>query len=119
MRDHRGCKRGFIHMSAAWWGASQGRYQREKDKVRIGFYRPDGSTTGEFYIGWELLCGSLIPRLYVFDDAWSALFNFGDMLKSMADADDQNVSPEEFCKMLVALGIEDLTPREQPKGHHA
>lgn len=112
MKDNTGCKRGFTQLSRAWYGPANLVNSKYVDKMNIGFYCEDGGTTGEFTIVWERLAGKIIPRLMAYDDGWNALFNFGDMLESMADIDGENVSPDEFCKLLVAIGIEDMTKTE-------
>ena len=76
----------------------------------IGFYNE--GTSGEFAIRWEQLGGRSIPRLQAYDDSWSALVHFKDLLDAMASVDNENISPEQFCKLLVSLGIKDLTERE-------
>lgn len=83
------------------------------DEINIGFYHPDGGTTGEFQITWSELAGNIVPRLEVFDDGWHALFQFNDMLEQMAKVDGENIKPGDFCKLLVALGIEDMTKPER------
>lgn len=113
MKDHSECKRGFTHLSKAWYGPAYLSRSNYVDEVNIGFYHPEGGTTGEFVVTWKELAGKVTPRLKAYDDGWSALFHFGDMLESMASIDGEDVSPDEFCKLLVALGIEDMTPIER------
>lgn len=109
MKDHTECKRGFTQLSKAWYGPASMERSTNIDEVTIGFYCPDDGTTGEFRVVWEKLAGRITPCLMAFDDGWNALFNFGDMLESMADIDGENISPDDFCKLLVALDIENLT----------
>lgn len=113
MKDHTECKRQFTRLSRAWYASANLPEGGKVEIVTIGFYHPDGGTTGEFQVSWEHLGGKLTPRLCAFDDSWNALFNFGDMLESMADIDGEDISPDEFCQLLIALGIEDATPTEQ------
>jgi len=113
MKDHTGCKRGFTQLSKAWYGPANLERSTNVDEMSIGFYHPEGGTTGEFQIVWEELAGKITPRLMAYDDGWNALFNFGDMLESMADIDGEDISPDEFCKLLESLGIENMTPVEQ------
>ena len=112
MSKHDECSRRFIQLSKAWYADANLARTDIIDQVTIGYYHPEGGTTGEFQVTWKELGGKVVPSLHAFDDGWSALFQFGDMLESMADIDDKNVSPDEFCKLLVAIGIEDDTPTE-------
>ena len=113
MRNHKGDIRGFIHSGSAWYASSMP--GPEKDSISIGMYAPDGGTSGEFMIDWVELNGKFVPQLAAFDDAWSALENFTDMLKEMAKLDSKGVTPQKFCEMLKSIGIEDLTERVRPR----
>jgi hypothetical protein len=112
MKDHTGCKRGFSQLSRAWYGPESLVNSEYVDKANIGFYSNEGGTTGEFSVVWEKLAGNITPKLIAYDDGWNALFKFGDMLEFMAEIDGQDVSPDDFCKRLAALGIEDMTKTE-------
>lgn len=110
MEKHTGCKRGFTQLSKAWYGDANLKNSEMIDRFSIGFYHPEGGTTGEFLISYEELGGKIIPRLQAFDDGWDALFNFSDLIEAMSKIDDKNISPDDFNKLLVSLGIEDMTP---------
>ena len=109
---HDGCERGFTQLSKAWYGPANLTNPKMLDSIMVGFYAPEGDTSGEFEIVWEKLSSGWAPRLNAFDDGWSALFNFGDMLESMADIDGKNVDPDEFASLLEELGIKNMTPTE-------
>ena len=113
MNKHRDCKRQFRQLSECWYADANIYGTSLVDQVNVGFYHPDGGTTGEFQITWEVLAGKLVPHLKAFDDAWDALIHFDDVLKSMADFDDKNISPKDFCALLSALGIENATPKKE------
>lgn len=106
---HAGCKRGFTQLSKAWYGSANLARSDYYDEVNIGLHHRKGGSTGEFAVRWELLAGKLTPKLTAYDDGWSALFNFSDMLEAMAGVDDENISPDAFCVLLEALGIENMT----------
>lgn len=111
--NHAGCKRQFRQLSKAWYGDAN--MQRDiADCITIGFYRPDGSTTGEFLIRWERLGSGITPKLSVFNDAWDALYNFSDMIEVMATLDGKDISPDYFAEELAKLGIEDATETCMP-----
>ena len=110
MKNHDGCKRGFFQLSKAWYGESNLKTTDNVDEITIGFYHPDGGTSGEFQISWKKLCGNIVPQLEVWDDGWSALSNFCDMIELMATLDGENIAPDLFAEHLRNLGIEDMTP---------
>lgn len=106
-------KRQFVHLSRAWYGDVNLKLESDVvDRINVGFYHQDGGTTGEFTFAWEKLAGRIVPRLHAFDDGWRALHGFSDLIEAMAKVDGQNISPDEFCKLLVSLGIQDVTPEE-------
>lgn len=113
MKKHDGCKRGFIHLSAAWYGKACLADGEEVDEVMIGFYHPKGGTTGEFAIRWTHLGGKITPRLEAFDDSWHALYEFRDVLAKLAEHDSQDPTPEVICALLVECGVKDMTQRTE------
>lgn len=112
-----GCVRGFIRTTQAWYYDAKTTLSGGKlDEVMFGFYAPEGGTTGEMRMLWSDLGGKTVPELRVYDDAWSALAEFGDVLALMAAADcshsdDAHVSGDKFCEMLVQCGFVDMTER--------
>lgn len=112
MGKHDGCKRAFIQLSRTWYADSVLKYSPIVDEITIGMYHPDGGTSGEFCIRWEPLWANISPRLLCFDDSWSALCEFKDMLDFMAEFDDTCISPDEFRDKLISLGIQDITQCE-------
>lgn len=109
MKNHEECKRGFTHLSKSWYGKANLDRSHEVDSVTVGFYHPKGGTTGEFTFTWEELGGKVTPKLTAYDDSWNALFLFGDMLEEMAAIDGEDITPDDFCNMLVSVGIENMT----------
>lgn len=108
---HDHCIRGFIHSTQAWYRDSLHLGKRVVDEVMFGFYALDGGTTGEMKMNWELLCDKPVPRLCVFDDAWSALYQFNDVLAKLSDVDGENITAEAFCELLLSCGFVDMTER--------
>jgi hypothetical protein len=113
-KNHDGCVRSYIHTSAAWYGGANVLRDGVEDEVMIGMYDPDGGTTGEFAVRWYKLSGKLTPKLEAYDDAWSALLQFQDVLAMMAELDGEDPSPAEFCRILEDAGVKDTTERESP-----
>jgi hypothetical protein len=112
-KTHDRCVRGFSIRSEAWYGKMP-LDEDMLDEIMVGMYHPEGGTTGEFGVRWSMIGGEATPRLEVFNDAWSALVNFTDLLEWMASVDDQHVSPKEFSEALKRIGVKDLTERINP-----
>lgn len=110
---HEGGKRKFYHVGEAWYSSTALGFGMD-DEVVIGVYHPDGGTTGEFSVRWSKVGRESTPMLCAFDDSWSALSMFQDVLKKMAEIDDHNIMPDEFCYLLLECGVEDATPTEYP-----
>jgi len=90
-------KRGFYWSSKAWW-------DRGYRDITFGVFDGDGCTGGEMRIEWT----SFGPQLQVFSDGWAVLATFGDLLEKMAKVADP--TEEDFVKILLECGFEDLTP---------
>jgi hypothetical protein len=108
--------RGFYHHRGSFYGSVEALNQRgEADWIMVGLYEPPGGgTTGEFRFAWDDLKGEV--RLEVFNDAWKALMSFQDLLQKLAERQGAaRMAPEDFCKLLLELGVVDLTERVGPK----
>ncbi|MDR9502601.1 MAG: hypothetical protein RI601_12465, partial [Desulfurivibrionaceae bacterium] len=44
-----------------------------------------------------------------YDDGWSALNDFRDLLAFMASVDSDDISADDFSRALTVLGFEDMT----------
>lgn len=112
MRDHRGCIRAYHRTSKAWYKDSA---RNEKLSVNFGMYDPEGGSSGEMKMEWiELGRDIPYPQLRVFDDAWSALGLFTDLIQELAKIDSENINDDQFCDILDRLGFKDLTAYENP-----
>ncbi len=113
MKEHTGNFRGFSILSQAYYSTSALNEPDISDEIMIGLYHPEGGTSGEFAIRWVtgLRGGKAVPRLEAFDDSWSALTQFHDLLAAMAEIDNQDTTPEAFAEILKNLGIVDRTLR--------
>ena len=112
MSKHAGCKRGFTQLSNSWFGRACLAGSKDiVDEFMVGMYHPDGGTSGEFSFTWEVLMGDISIKMQAYNDSWSALSQFSDLLDKMSEIDDQNISPKEFAELLTTLGIEDMTER--------
>jgi len=117
MKEHDGDIRGFHHLSKAWYGdvclKPGGPDDQKVDEVVFGFYSPEGGTSGEMVVTWEQLGGRTVPQLKVYDDAWHALNQLQDVLQELAEAEGENISPDQFCEILLRCGFKDLTMKER------
>ena len=111
MKNHDGGKRAYIRSSKAYYASSL----KEKVSVMIGIYYAEGGTSGEFEVEFIELRNDkpLAARLKAFDDSWSALWLFKDLLEKMAEIDGQEIQEPEFCQLLDSLGIIEITKYER------
>ena len=110
MKDHSGCIRGFFWTGKAWYAKTAG----DKDIV-FGMYSVDeGGTSGEMQVVWHDIGGKEVPRLECFNDAWSALSLFTDLITALGKLDDQNITQQQFVDVLLECGFTDLTKYERP-----
>ena len=124
-RDHTGGFRGFHFTPAAWYAKTLGKEVAGDRDVMIGIYYPEGGSSGEFAIREVSLGAHVALRLEVFDDAWSALALFPDLLALLAEHDSPPtgigasrprapLTLDEMRPLLVSLGIKDCTCEVRP-----
>jgi hypothetical protein len=113
-RNHEGGLRAFVHVGGAWYGPSALNVDGCVDRVQIGIYGPGRESSGEFSVQWKVQGGETVPQLQVFDDGWSALAQFPELLAAMAERDSDNLGPADFCALLLSCGVTDQTPYRQP-----
>jgi hypothetical protein len=80
--------------------------------ISIGLYFKDDSMISEFRIIWEMIGGKLSPILHMTDDSWKIIPEFNDLFDKMSKST-ENISEEDFAKMLNEIGIVDLTKYEK------
>lgn len=111
MSNYDGRIRGFHWTSRAYYASSIG----DRQEILFGMYDENGEgTSGEMAIRWVDVGAKVAPRLEVFDDAWSALFLFNDLLEAMSEVDGQNITQEDFVALLLDHGFIDLTAYNSP-----
>ena len=115
MKEHKGTERAFYWSSRAWYAGSIPR-GAESAEIMFGMYDTgQGGCTGEMGMRWhDLGSGKVAPRLESFDDSWSALALFSDLLSDMAENDGENITQEGFVEMLKRHGFKDMTSYESP-----
>ena len=109
-------QRGFIHLREAWYAEPNIRDRTDGliDEVMVGVYHERRGTDGEFRVAWYRLQDNRppVPRLEVFSDGLHiALTEFADVMSWLA-AHPHDFSAREFCDILVAQGVVDMTPYE-------
>lgn len=117
MKNHKGGKRAYIRNSKAYYASL---LDKERVSVMVGIYYAEGGTTGEFEVEFVQIQKNkpLAARLKAFEDSWSALWLFNDLLKKMAEIDGQDIQEPEFCQLLDSLGIIDITEYERDNKHN-
>lgn len=95
-------ERKFWHCSKSPHGAIVINAHNADDCIVIGIYDEDdeGGAEYEFNVLWR----NGVPELLVYADCWPVLSQFKDLIDRMALAD-ESITPDDFCKMLLELGI--------------
>jgi hypothetical protein len=114
-KDHKDGIKGFYHLSKAWYGEANLRDSKYQDEITIGFFHPEGGTSGEFSVRWQELGGKSTPQLQVFNDGWSALSKMPELISKLGELDNMHISPIAFSGMLIEIGFKDLTPLESDR----
>jgi hypothetical protein len=107
--------RSFTHYSESYYAKSIPLTNGVVDDVYFGLSCGGGGTHGEMKMEWTELGGSMVPQLRVYDDGWGVLASFSDLLAEMAKVENDNITPKEFCEMLLRCGFKDCTRRVGPQ----
>lgn len=107
--------RSFSHHNESYYAKSLPLSQGVVDDIYFGLSCGGGGTHGEMKMEWTELGGRSVPQLKVYDDAWGVLASFTDLLTEMASVTDDNITPKEFCEMLIRCGFKDTTQRKNPR----
>jgi hypothetical protein len=112
-------QRYFIHLKRAWYGDATLRQVPYLDEVNFGLkVRASPGTTGEMAVRWSQLGRLVAPRLEVFDDGWTTLSTFCDVLEQLGRVSAgtrRSINPAAFCALLESCGFVDLTPLKPPE----
>ena len=113
MKDHTGMKRQYIICDEAWYIRANPQIE---NTVTFGLYDPEGGTTGEMEVEWSQIGddSKLTAQLKVFEDSWSALASFSDVIEKLGEVDSENIQIPQFIEILNQCGFEDNTTRENP-----
>lgn len=111
MNNHEGCIRGYYRPNKAHYAKQ---LKDQEISVYFGMYHPEGGTSGELSVEWKELDQKLVPQLKAFDDSWSALSLFTDLIKILGEVDNKYITDDEFCEILNSLGFYDMTRYDPP-----
>lgn len=114
MEDFSEYVKGFYHLSEAWYAEANLRGSEEVDEVMLGYYSGSGGTAGELGVRWRVLAGNHVPQLQALDDSWAVLASMPELIQEMGKVNDENITPKDFCALLLRLGFTDMTPRRNP-----
>jgi hypothetical protein len=103
------CDRTFYRHTKAFYANVVSLPSGAVEEVMFGYTHHEGGTPGEIAMRWIDLGGRSVPRLECFDDGFASLASFGDVLASLAEVDGVNMTPDEFCAVLLAHGFKDKT----------
>lgn len=109
MQNHEGCIRGY-HRYSKSWNANKS----DKIEVDFGMFIEGDGGTGTITVEWNELGGELCAKLISYDDSWSALSLFTDLIEKMGEVDGENIQEEEFCQLLDECGFKDMTSYTNP-----
>ena len=99
--------RGFHWSNKAWYAEAN---HMKNGNITFGIYNiTGGGTTGEMTMKWIDFPDRLVPRLECFEDSWKALASFKDLIDALGLVDGENITEEEFIKILLGCGFTDLT----------
>lgn len=114
--------RGYIHSREAWYYGATTRGKDILDDVMFGLYHPEGGCLAEMMMEWHILGGKPYARLEVYDESWTTLLSFSDVLEKLsawqkehdfwAGNREETLSSKEFCRLLDECGFVDRTPRK-------
>ena len=110
MKGYGEYTRGFVWSSKAWYH----QLTAIEEEIWFGLYHPEGKTSGEMCMVWKELSEQRVPQLQVYDDAWSTLPRFADLLEKMGEMDKKHITQEQFIEMLTSCGFEDQTQYTRP-----
>jgi len=97
--------RGFVWSSKAWYAKAN---KIKMGDICFGLYSKGGGTVGELYMEWG---GERnIPILKSYNDSWAVLASIKDVIDALGKADDQNITEDDFVKILLNCGFVDRTP---------
>lgn len=108
-------KKEFIQLSRAWYGETCLKDRRNiSDEVTVMVTTDDEGGFSEFTVKWEILQGKLCPKVGLFSDAWRLFRLLPDLFDELANRQDQDPTPEEFCDLLQELHFIDATEEANP-----
>lgn len=105
---HKDGIRGFYRINRSYWASEFTKSGPPEIIIGIYHFNKDGSldgSMGEFSVKWRRIDGGVSPQI----NSWSALYQFIDLIKVMAEIDSQDIDENKFVDILKSQGIKDLT----------
>lgn len=107
-------KRSFNRIYQEWNFNRDYRPIGEVDCVEIIVENENDDFIGEFSVTWISLVGKVYPQLESLSDGWMALAAMPDFIALLNMQNGKDISADDFCKRLLALGFVDTTQRTNP-----
>lgn len=80
------------------------------DQVILGFFSKDGrGVKSEMVVEWVNIGEKYVPMIKVYSDAWRCLSECVDLIEELGRHNGEDMSPDDFCKLLKSLYFEDMT----------
>jgi len=83
------------------------KFHREGDEweveIMMALHSPEGGAQGEFAMRWGILGGKLTPQIQAYSDSWIVLSCMSDLIDTLAEHDDEDITPEQLIQILESL----------------
>lgn len=86
-------------------GGYHGPSSKSQREISFALHSPGGGVKGEIIMVWTELGGKQVPQLQSYDDSWTVLACFTDVIEKLSEYDNCNISPEKFMEILDSLGF--------------
>ena len=100
--------RTFIQLSKAWYGKAAS-LPNTLDQISL---KVEGAN-GEVTIEWVSTGENWAPQIRAFNDSWTELLQFTDLLEALAKHNGRYQTPDQVAELIEGLGITNITPTEQ------
>jgi hypothetical protein len=104
--DFSGYHRRYVHMK----GELGGKTSNLVGRVMFGYRdNKSGGVPGEISMNWQVLDHEIVPFLKCWNDGWSSLASFPEVIAWLGERNDENITPQQFCQFLQSCGFVDET----------
>lgn len=110
MGTHKRKIKGFSQLSRTPYGKDILVKSKMEERIMLGFYSSDSSTTGELAVQWIRINGKIEPKIITYGDPWRVLAKFHSLFNLVSKHDNITpITPDEFCDVLRECGFIDRT----------